>query len=360
MMKRRILLCLSVLLLTGCGRDAAQLTVVTGLGVDGQPGEYQIGAEVIRLTDQSDSGQSTFLSGDGLTLTDGINRMVSMTGRSLYCNHTQVLLVSRKTAHEGIRPLLEELLRGNQYPVSLRLAVVKESACKAMQAKPVVSDMHSVELEDMIREGSKQCLSPDVDVCSFYQEVAAPGIEGILPFMEMRQNGKDQVCTLSGAALFQGENMMSVLNERDTRCLLWMRGQKGGTLVTEHAVFEVVSLNREIKAFQEQGTLHIKLTLKASENEDQKEALKQEAQDALQMQCESLLRQLKMLKCDAVGFGNQIYRTKQKDWNPIAKQWPELFSEYPIEVQVTVEDIIWGRIWSTEGTKQLEEAEYGS
>lgn len=360
MKKHSFWMLLGLLFLSGCGRDAAQLTVVTGIGVDGLPGEYQVGAEVIRLTDQSQGSQNAYLSGDGLTITDSIDRLVSMTGRSLYCNHAQVLLVGRETAENGLKSLLEELLRGNQYPISLRMAITKDTAAKTMQAKPVVSDLHSVELEDMIREGAKQCLTPDVDVCSFYQEVASPGIEGILPFMELRENGGEQVCSLAGMALFRGEQMNSVLNEEDSRCLMWMRGKRGGTLVTEHAVFEVVGLDRELNATAEQGSLKLTLTLKASDNEENREALEREAEEAMEAQCRSLLARLQELQCDAVGFGNRIYQKHPDDWKALEEQWPQEFSQYPISVEVKVKNMIWGRIWSTDAQQELEGVSHGS
>jgi len=355
-MRFRWLLPFLLLFLTGCGRDAAQLTVVTGICVDGLPGEYQVGAEVIRLTDASQGSQSAYLSSDGLTLTDSINGMVSMTGRTLYSNHAQVLLIGRETANNGIKSLLEELLRGNQYPISLRMAVAKDSAAKTMQAKPVVSDLHSIELTDMIREGSKQCLTVDVDACSFYQEILAPGIEGVLPFVELEENSGEEVCVLAGTALFRDEKMLAVLNERDSRCLMWMRGKKGGTLVTENAVFEVSELERKLTATPDQGHLHLELTLKASDNEENRQALMDEARQAMEEQCRSLLGQLQKLHCDAVGFGSRIYQKHPGDWSSLQAEWPERFSKYPITVSVEVKNMIWGRIWSTNGQQELEEA----
>lgn len=353
-MKRYIpLLLLCLLSFTGCGRDAAQLTVVTGIGVDGFPGQYQVAAEVIRLTEASQSSQSTYLNGDGLTVTGSINRMVSKTGRTLYCNHTQVLMVSRDTAEEGLNELLEELLRGNQYPISLRMAVCKDSAAKALQAKPIVSELHSVELEDIIREGSKQCLTPDMDICSFYQEVSTPGIEGILPFFSLQENNKEQVCALSGTALFQGERMLSVLNEIDSQSLMWMRGKSGGTLVTEHAVFEVEQVERKLVATPEGGSLHLKLTLKASDDEVNKETLMAEAKNVMEAQCMSLLRRLQELQCDAVGFGNHLYQRQPDAWKELQGQWPQRFSDYPLQVEVTVKNMVWGRIWSTDNEQEM-------
>ena len=358
-MKRLLpLLILYLTALSGCGRDAAQLTVVTGMGVDGLPGEYQVAAEVIRLTGDSQSGQSTYLNGDGLTVTGSINRMVSKTGRTLYCNHAQVLLVSRDTAEQGMGELLEELLRGNQYPISLRLAVCKDSASKALQAKPIVSELHSVELEDIIREGSKQCLTPDVDICSFYQEVSAPGIEGVLPFFSLQENDGEQVCALFGTALFRGEQLLTVLEKMDSQTLMWMRGKSGGTLVTENAVFDVEKVEQTIRATPEGGELHLSLTLKASENEDGKESLTDEAEAVLKAQCLSLLQRLQELQCDAVGFGNYLYRRDHNAWKQLDKTWSEVFSQYPIEVKITVDHMIWGRIWSADGDQALEGNSY--
>jgi len=361
-MKKMIVCSLMTLLFFGCGRDAAQLTVVTGIGVDGQAGEYQVGAEVIRLTDggqsgqDSQGGQSVYLRGTGITITDSINNMVSMTGRSLYCNHTQVIIVSRETAENGMDPILGELLRGTQYPISVRLAVSGETAAQTLRAKPVVSDLHSVELEDMIREGAKQCLTPDMDVSSFYQQVAAPGIEGVLPFMVLEERDGEEVCSLDGTALFRDDRMLAVLDDRDSRCLMWMLGETGGTLVTEHAVFEVMDLERSLTADKDGGKLSLKLVLKASDSEENREALIAEAEKTLESRCRSLIRQLQKLECDAVGFGNRIYQKHPDQWAVLEKDWARRFADYPISVEVKVDNLIWGRIWSD----GAQEGRYGS
>ena len=354
-MKKLLLFSLIPLLLCSCGRDASQLTVVTGIGVDGQPGSYQVGAEVIRLSESdqnSEGSQSVYLRGTGLTITDSINNMVSMTGRSLYCNHAQVLVISRETAQKGMEPILEEILRGTQYPISLRLAVCRETAAQILEAKPLISDLHSVEMEDMIREGAKQCITPDVDAGSFYEQLTAPGVEGVLPFFILEERDEESVCSLNGTALFRGDRMLTVLDDRDSSCLMWMQGKSGGTLVTEHAVFEVIQLNRSLQADKQGGKLTLELVLKASDSEENKETLIKEAEKMLEQRCASLLQQLKVLECDAVGFGRRIHQTHPEQWTEIAEVWTRQFADYPISVEVKVKNLIWGRIWAEETTEE--------
>ena len=93
--------------------------------------------------------------------------------------------------------------------------------------------------------------------------------------------------------------MMSVLDEIDSQSLMWMRGKSGGTLVTEHAVFEVEQLEQTMTASPERGHLHLELTLKASDNEENREALMEEAKRSMEAQCLSLLQRLQQLRLQA-------------------------------------------------------------
>lgn len=359
-MKKMLLLIVCFFLLSGCGRDASQLTVVTGIGVDGMPGDYQVGTEVIRLAGNDQDSQSVLLQADGHTISDGIDSLVSTTGRSLYCNHAQMLVIGRETAEVDIAVLLEELMRVNQYPLSLRVAVAKDTAAEIMAAKAVVSDLHSVELADMIREGAAQCLTIDTTISGFYQDMRASGIEGVLPFIELREDRGEKVCTLSGTALFRDTEMVTVLDCDDSRTLMWMRGESGGTLVTQHGLLEVTYLERHLTTQKDHAKLELKLTLTASSSEDDREALMAEAEQLIEARCRSLISKLQALECDAVGFGQQLRSQHLRDWKNQTQSWSEHFADYPVQLDVTVENVIWGRIWSEESIVSTEEEENGT
>lgn len=359
-MKKLMMICLLLLFLTGCGRDASQLTVVTGIGVDGTPGDYQVGTEVIRLTGKEQDSQSVLLQADGHTISDGIDSLVSTTGRSLYCNHAQVLVIGRKTAENDLAVLLEELMRVNQYPISMRVAIAKGTAAEIMEAKAVVSDLRSVELEDMIREGASQCLTIDTNVSSFYQDMRAPGVEGVLPFIELREDHGQKVCTLSGTALFRDTALVTVLDRDDSRTLMWMRGKSGGTMVTQHGLLEVTYLDRSLETQTDGAKLTLKLTLTAASSEDNKDALMAEAKQLMEQRCRSLIAQLRALECDAVGFGQQLRRQHLSYWNGLSQPWNRVFANYPVQVEVKVENVIWGRIWAEDGMVNGEEDGHGT
>ncbi len=357
-MKKLLCMAISLFLLGGCGRDASELTVVTGIGVDGQAGEYRVGAEVIRLTGGEQDSQSLLLSSDGKTVTDGIDRLSAITGRSLYCNHAQVLIIGRETAETSILPLLEELLRGNQYPISLRIAVAKETAEQTLKAKPTIGDLHSVELEDLIRQGAAQSLTADRNICQLYQEICAPGIEGVLPFIELRESNREPVCYLAGTALFRGERLLTVLSPQDSRCLMWMRGQSGGSFFTEHGLLEVIGLERNLEVGVQGGKLTLQVSLRVANSEEQKEVLMKQAEQIIKTQCESLIAALQGLNCDAIGFGQRLREAHPREWANLKQPWAQTFSSLPITVEVQAKQVIWGRIWSEQSTETGDD--YGS
>ena len=88
-----------LLLLSGCqsGMEASSLTVVTGIGLDGLPGECRVSVEAIQLTQTQEGGQRVLLHADGVTLSDSILNTVAITGRRLHSNHAEVLVISRMT-----------------------------------------------------------------------------------------------------------------------------------------------------------------------------------------------------------------------------------------------------------------------
>lgn len=362
-MKRRLFLLslLLVLLLGGCASapEASSLTVVTGIGLDGVPGNCRVSAEAIQLTQTQVGGQRVLLHADGVTLTDGIRNTVAITGRQLQSHHAEVLILGRDTAEAGLKPVLEDLLRQNQYPVSMQLAVAKDSAREIMDTDPVVGDIGSLELDTMLSQGERQCGTPSVTVAEFYQQACAPGLEPVLPFVELRQNGAQMVREITGCALFRDMSLLSILDSRESRVLLWMRGSAGGTLVSDSAVFQVSELKRELKVTPEGGTLTLRVRLKADGDQEQDAELRRQAEQLLKAQCEQLLELLQARQCDALGVGNRLWKTDPQAWQRVKEDWPERFSQYPLQVEIVVEKLQWGRIWTARTVEQWEEQVHG-
>lgn len=340
---RVVSLCAALLLLPACGNDAASMTVVTGIGLDGLPGSRHIVAEAVQLGQEQETNHSILLYSSGASLGDSIDRTVAMTGRPLHCNHTQVLVLGRETAEAGLEEITRDLLRWSQYPVSLQLLVAKETAAQLMAARPVITDLGSTELARMIQRGASQAESPAVSVSQFYREAYDPGIEAILPLAQLRQNGEDETREILGAALFRGMNMIAALEREDSRTLLWLRGQSGGTLAVGAGQLEIARLTRRIRADERGARLELNISVKADALEARESDIHTQAEEAMTAQCAALLTQLRTLRCDAVGVGSAVRRQCPALWERAGEDWPAYFEAYPVTVSVRVTDVVWGR-----------------
>lgn len=364
MKKRRLALSIVslLLLLSGCtsGPEASSLTVVTGIGLDGVPGSCRVSAEAIQLTQTQEGGQRVLLHADGVNLTDSIRNTVAITGRQLHSNHAEILIFGRELAEAGLRPVMEDLLRQNQYPVSIQLAVAKGTAEEIMSTEPVVGDIGSMELDTMLKQGEVQCSAPSVTAAEFYQQACAPGIEPILPFVELRQNGDAMVREITGCALFRDMSLLSILDGQESRTLMWMRGKSGGTLVGDSVVFEVQSLKRTLSVSPEGGTLHLAVQLRTDGDPLEEDALRRQAKTLLETRCATVLSILQEQQCDALGIGNQLYRHAPKQWETVKEDWSERFSDYPLQIEISIEKIRWGRIWTEKSVEQWEEKVRGA
>ena len=337
-MKNRagLLLAILCLALSACGKDAGSMTVVTGLGIDGSPEDYQITAEAIQLSHDEEGKENVFLHAAGKSLSDGLDNTVSMTGRPLHCNHTQVVTVGRDLAEQGIHAILEDILTQSRYPASLQMAVCKSAASQVMEIDPVVGDIGSTELETLIQQGAKGCGNPAETVVSFYQDEMEPGLEAVLPFITLRQNGEHTVREIAGTALFRGDKMIAALDRDMSRLLLWMRGRSGGSVTVGGRSVDVKRVVCDIRA-EERGahiTLRLKLSLRGNSLED---GLEQSFHREVEEELKLLISRLQELKCDAVGIGKALRCQAPKSWAQAGEDWPEAFSHYPIAVAVQEE-----------------------
>ena len=330
--------------LTACGKDVSSLTVVTGVGVDGKPSAYEVTAEAIQLTHSEEESKSILLHAGGYSMTEGLDNTVPMTGRPLHCDHAQVLVIGEETAKQGLAELLTDVLGDNNYPVSLLPAVSEQKASEIMETAPVVGTLGSTELEHLITQGADLCTNPAESASSFYQRVKAPGVEAILPYIALRRNGDTTVREVAGTAVFRDMELKTILDPTESRVLMWMRGSKGGDLVADGRLFSVTRVRRTLTAEAQGGSLRLKLALQTYVPLEERERWSERIAACLEQRCAAVVKKLQAAGCDAVGFGNAMYRRSYTTWKSFKKKWPEHFQGYPIMISVEIESIREGRI----------------
>ena len=335
----------------GC-RDREEndnLTVVAGLAVDGSNGDYQLLTETLVAGGESEGGKRLLTKSSGKTLNGALLETANLTAQQLYYTHAQTMVVSNALAQESLEPLLLALEQQNSFRLSLRILVAQGSAGELLSLKQPQEDAASFQLRSMADTSWHNATSPDTALYRFLADVAAPGIQGILPVAGLRQEREEQAMEILGTALFRDYTMVGMLNDRDSQALLWMReGATGGLLEDENLALTVVRCQRKITCTPQGATIHLTLQLQALESSGSVARVEARAEALATARCETVLQQLYAWDCDAIGLGQALMRQCPSETQRVKTAWSGAFSTYPVKITVDAQIRDQGRVKEAE------------
>lgn len=248
-------LLLVALSLTGCwGRNEAQsLDYVLAVGIDLNEEKdvvLTIQSPVLDSLKQTGGGSqgkdsTKTISIKGRSAYEAIRAYTSTVGKKLFWSHNQVIVFGEEAVKESVEPYLgyfaaDPRLRGTAY-----LTVVKGMASDAIRLKPNFSLLPSLHLHDVLEMGSFSGKYPTVRFSEFNRMLADPlGAQPYLPVIKLYPAGemaKEQIGTApskdmggrvspfyeaGGVAVFKGVKMVGLLNEKESRGLMWAKKDK--------------------------------------------------------------------------------------------------------------------------------------
>lgn len=342
-MKQRSISLILALLLLLCGgcqdqQESDTLTVVAGVAVDGEQGNYRLTTETVVAGGQQEGGLSQLVDSRGTTLAGGLINAMNLTAKTLYFTHAQVLVVSAQVARESLKGLLEALERESNFRFSIRIVVAENDASSLLSIQTEGQEATSFTLRSMTATSGQNGGSPDTPMYRFLDDIGEPGIEGVLPLAGMGESQGKPALKIAGTALFRDEVLVGALDARQSQALLWMRTARNGGVIEEgDTSLKILNCKRTLDCTQTGAVIRLKLRLQEQEGHESGEALRRFAEERVQHRCQEVLEQLKTLGCDAVGLGQALLRTDPSLTEEIEKNWPQRFVDYPVRVEVSVE-----------------------
>ncbi|PHJ37625.1 hypothetical protein P378_14870 [Desulforamulus profundi] len=167
---------------------------------------------------------------------------------------------------------------------------------------------------------------------------------------------------VEGMAVIKGGKWVGELNSKETRGVLWVRGEvEGGILVipipgtkeenkvTGKISLEIMRNNTSIKPVLKEGDLSVTLDIKSTMNigeilgplqVDRRtlEDIKHNAAMEIKREVNSSLgKTQKKWKADTYGIKDAVHRKYPDYWKKNKEKWEDIFSDLPIEVNVSVD-----------------------
>jgi len=334
-------------LIVGCSRNQIleDLKIIESLGYDLEEDKikgsasfhvhYDVpaGAPVKLLTAESETANGIFT-----TFTQQVQHPVAI-------GKTRTIIMGQPFANEGIKDLIDTLVRDPIVESNAKMAISKEEAAEVLNLSMKFPPYY---LSDVIEQNITYGNTPKTNVHTVLNQFYGAGQDVYLPVLTIYESEKIMV---DGLGIFKGDKLMMLLQDREAFLFKIIKDKNiSGT-------YEFISKQKEkiflkimygkrkisIKNTSQNPQVIIKLDLFAlikdyprsldlSKSKDVKQ-LSKKIEKELSTKIERLLEEFKERQVDPVGFGDLI-RSEKRDWtqDSFNDQYPNL--EFEIETKV--------------------------
>ncbi|PKM79939.1 MAG: hypothetical protein CVU89_15860 [Firmicutes bacterium HGW-Firmicutes-14] len=380
-----IYISLTLMIVPGCWsrRELNSLSISQAIAVDLEPdgkivltflfvkpdsGQKQMGGG-------SGSGMSYVLvSEKGETLFDTQRDIYLSLPRKLFMGQNSLVIYSEQAARAGLGPLMDLFFRHKDFRLTNYVFVTRGKASDMLKFQPNLESNPVREIFGAITYAHMR-VSKTIpkDIKDFLIDLGAPGIEPVLPEIELvpklageelPQSGSSggggpsqkTKLRLAGMAVFKEDKFVDWLSPDETRALHFAvaMGHLGIEIIPgpsdKKLAVEIIGGTSKIKPIVKNGRLFIRIEstsaanigetmgVKGIDNPDLINELNKETENVIRERIEKLVKKAqKEYRSDFMGFGSAIWREMPQYWKEIENEWDELFTEIPVEVVVKVD-----------------------
>ncbi|MEA4894808.1 MAG: Ger(x)C family spore germination protein [Oscillospiraceae bacterium] len=372
----RIVICfLACALLSGCwsSHELNELGIVVGVGIDKAENDtVKITAQVVKPGLISSGGKSGGGSGDeayanfeetGRTVFAAIRGITNQSSRKMFFPHSQVLIIGRSAAEDGITKYLDFFMRDPGTRLNVYVLIAQNDATEILDTKSklerVPANSISLTLETEFRAASQEM---DIRLRDFKERLQLKTVAPVAPMIEVSEENGKKTAELNGTAVFKGDKLAGTLDKSESRGLMWVLGKvKSGIIEVECCEgnlvsIEIIRAKGEFSPELADGKVKIKVKVFAEGNigEDtgtkdlsdltQVAFLEQRGAEVIKSEIMAAFKKAKELDADVFGFGESVHQRYPKEWVSLEDKWDEIFGEIEVEAEVEMKLRLMGRI----------------
>lgn len=373
-MKKFILIPLILIILSGCWsrKELNDLSIVTGLGVDVVDKGYELTVQIINPAEVAAKVRTTrtsvsTYSAQGKTMFEALRNLIEHTPKRVYLSHTRVVILSEELVSQGIKEVLDFLIRDHEIRTDFYLAISKDNTAKnllnvltPLERIPASKIYSSIETNEkylaQTRSIKIQELISDILLKGKHPFMTGIMLNGNSDFGSKMEN-VEQINSparikIDHIGVLYQDKLVGWLTKEESKGFNYLTGKVKNTTEVimcdeDHLTFEIIKSDTKMKGKVNQGTPEFEMEIKVDANiaEDQcnskitKLNVLKELEDKLSKEIKQLseaaLEALQEdLQSDIVGFGEYLNRTQHKEWKKIEEQWDDIFPGVRVEINV--------------------------
>ncbi len=377
MYPRMIMICLSILILSGCwnSRELNEIGIAVGLGIDKtDDGQVLVTVQLVNPAEisakQSGGARAPIVTYQekGDTVFEALRRMTKTVPRKTFFPHLRMLVIGEELAKEGIATSLDLLERDQEFRPDFYVVIAKDH--EAQDILDLLVPVEKITAQNLFTklETSAKVWAPTVALKfgnllnEFTSEGKQPVLSGVQikgdeiagKSMENLQTG-DPATRLqyTNLAVFKGDRLKGWFDEPQSKGYNYITGNVSSTIVNVpckdkgSVSIEILrtkaKVNGKIKDDQPIINVHLEAVGNVGEVECPINLQKSETIKQLENQTEKDIKEKinssisaaqKEFQLDIFGFGEVIHRKDPSYWSKAKTDWDNIFSEIKVNVHV--------------------------
>lgn len=356
-----ILLMTTCFILTGCWnyREIESLSIVAGVGIERDPvsGDFILYIEIIEPSGNTkeQAPASKVVESRGKTIFEAVRDVIDTSGKRMFWNHSEVIIISEAVAREGILDVIDWFYRDAEPRLTLYLAVAYDASVKdIMASNGITSKVRSFEISDKIENVNSIEKYPKVELYKIVEMLKFDVPYAYVPSITLKKQDDMEVSEIFGTAIFKGDKLKGFLDQEDTKYFLYIKNEiKGGLLVNKdiqgnpdaNISLEIFNNKTTVKPVYSDGkitmAIHVKSETAIGEagpdvdyiDKSGMTALIEDMQEFLE---ENMLRVIQKVQnefdTDIFGFGQIICEDMPDVWEQYKNNWDVEFKELEFNI----------------------------
>ncbi|HHW47889.1 MAG TPA: Ger(x)C family spore germination protein [Clostridiaceae bacterium] len=357
-----------LLLLTGCwnNRDLTEINIVAGIGLDRtEDGKVLLTVQVVEpaaiQTVSSGKGKGggaqpkpVFVeSFEGETVFEAIRGILSIVDKRLFFSTAQVLILGERLLQKGMVEVLDFFQRENDINYGMNILVAK--GVTPGEILEIENDMDSIPAV-YIKETAENTVSrgtvKKTTLIDLIKDIDSGERQ---PAIGQITKAGDKEIRTEGVAVIKDEKLAGWLDPYETRGYMFAIGEVKSAIVNipvdkGKIAMEIIRSKGKAKVRFENGepsTLTIKVEVEANvgayegrgrlDSQDDLSILKEILKNEIKKEItQALEKAQKEYSSDIFGFGSYVHKYHPEYWKKVKKDWNDIFSKLPADIQVDV------------------------
>lgn len=230
---KKIIIIISILLLTGCAdyRELTDMAIVSTVAIDKKDNEYSLIVQILNSNTESSGEEKVqakvmVYESKGKTLHEAFRNLLLDSPKKMYLGHVEVVILSESSIKEDLTTFFDFFLRDPEMEKDFKLLVAKDNSIKELMnvteslvSIPAESVVDSITISE-IMQGNVANYTFDEIVSNEIQE----GIDPVIPAISIKKtesdneeiNPKERLILSKEMGIFANKKLIGYLDSSST------------------------------------------------------------------------------------------------------------------------------------------------